>query len=58
MSELLSGQESSQRDRIAALMDDVLVAEVAPFVSRLNAMQRSSLLAQMHEMTMKQRRTA
>ena len=35
---------------IAALMDDVFVAQVAPFVSRLSPMQMASVLAQVHDM--------
>jgi transcriptional regulator with XRE-family HTH domain len=54
--EILDATESPRRGEIAALMNDGFVAEVAPFVSRLSATQRSGILAQMHEMTMRQRR--
>jgi transcriptional regulator with XRE-family HTH domain len=53
---MLSGQESSRRDTIAALMNDPFVAEVAGFTSRLNAMQMSSVLAQVHDMAARQQR--
>lgn len=56
--ELLADQEQSRSSRIEQLAADPFVAQVAPFVSRLSAMQRSSVLAQIHEMAMKQRRTA
>ena len=57
--ELLDGQESCRRDRVAALMDDAFVAEVAPFVSRLNAMQMSGIVLAVQEMAArKQRRSA
>jgi transcriptional regulator with XRE-family HTH domain len=54
--ELFSGEESSRRDTIAALMCDPFVAAVAAFVSRLNAVQMSSVLAAAHDMTMRQQR--
>ncbi len=54
--ELLDAKESSRRGTIAALMDDVFVAQVAPFVSRLSPMQMASVLAQVHDMAARQQR--
>lgn len=56
--ELLDAKESSRRGTIAALMDDVFVAQVAPFVSRLSPMQMASVLAQVHDMAARQQRLA
>jgi hypothetical protein len=39
-------------------MQDQFIAELLPFVSQLNGMQLSSVLAQVRDLTMRPRRTA
>jgi transcriptional regulator with XRE-family HTH domain len=56
--ELLSGGERSRAEETAELMKDPFVAEMAPFLSQLNGMQMSSILAQVRDLTVRPRRTA
>jgi transcriptional regulator with XRE-family HTH domain len=56
--ELLSGGERSRQEEIRELMEDQFVAEILPFVSQLNGMQMSSILAQVRDLTVRPRRTA
>src|SRR5215471_7332944 len=56
--DLLSGGERSRQEEVRELMEDQFVAEVLPFVSQLNGMQMSSILAQVRDLTMRPRRTA
>jgi len=44
------------RSEIAALAGDPFVAEVAPFIFSLDAMQRSSLMMQMRDLATRPRR--
>jgi transcriptional regulator with XRE-family HTH domain len=55
---LLSGGERSRQEEIRELMEDTFVSEVLPFVSQLNGMQMSSILAQVRDLTVRPRRTA
>ena len=55
---LLSGGERSRQEEVRELMEDQFVAEVLPFVSQLNGMQMSSILAQVRDLTVRPRRTA
>jgi len=55
VADLLSDQESARSSRIEQLAADPFVAQIAPFVPRLSAMQMSSVLAQMHDMARRQR---
>src|SRR6184192_3359884 len=56
--DLLSGGERNRQEEIRELMEDQFVAELLPFVSQLNGMQLSSVLAQVRDLTLRPRRTA
>ncbi len=56
--DLLSGGERSRQEEIRELMQDQFIAELLPFVSQLNGMQLSSVLAQVRDLTLRPRRTA
>src|SRR5689334_11015008 len=56
--DLLSGGERTRQEEIAELIKDPFVAEMLPFVSDLNGMQMSSILAQVRDLVMRPRRTA
>jgi len=56
--ELLSGSERSRQEEIRELIQDQFVAEMLPFVSQLNGMQMSSVLAQVRDLTVRPRRSA
>ena len=56
--DLLSGSERSRQEEVRELMQDQFIAELLPFVSQLNGMQMSSVLAQVRDLTMRPRRTA
>jgi hypothetical protein len=43
---------------VRELMEDQFVAEVLPYLSQLNGMQMSSILAQVRDLTVRPRRTA
>jgi transcriptional regulator with XRE-family HTH domain len=55
---LLSGGERDRQEEVRELMDDSFVSEVLPYVSQLNGMQMSSILAQVRDLTVRPRRTA
>lgn len=55
--DLLSGSTPRQSE-IEELMQDEFIAELVPFVSKLNGMQQSSILAQVRDMTLRPRRTS
>jgi len=56
--ELLRSSCPSREREIRELMQDEFIAELAPYVSKLDAMQRSTVLTQMRELTMHPRRSA
>ena len=56
--DLLSGGERDRHEEVRELMEDQFVAEILPFVSQLNGMQMSSILAQVRDLTIRPRRTA
>jgi transcriptional regulator with XRE-family HTH domain len=56
--DLLSGGERNRQEEIGELIKDQFIAEMLPFVSQLNGMQMSSILAQVRDLTMRPRRTA
>lgn len=56
--DLLSGGERSRQEEIAELIKDQFVSELLPFISQLNGMQMSSVLAQVRDLTLRPRRTA
>jgi transcriptional regulator with XRE-family HTH domain len=56
--DLLSGGERNRQEEIRDLMKDQFIAEFVPFVSQLNGMQMSSVLAQVRDLTLRPRRSA
>lgn len=56
--ELLSGGERSRQEEVRELTQDPFVAEIMPFLSQLNGMQMSSILAQVRDLTIRPRRSA
>jgi transcriptional regulator with XRE-family HTH domain len=56
--DLLSGGERGRQEEVRELMDDSFIADVLPYVSQLNGMQMSSILAQVRDLTVRPRRTA
>jgi len=56
--DLLSGGERSRQEEIGELIKDQFVADLLPFVSQLNGMQMSSVLAQVRDLTLRPRRSA
>lgn len=55
---LLQASCGTRQNDVAELMADEFIAELLPYVSKLDAMQRSSFLAQVRDLTMNPRRTA
>lgn len=58
MADLLKGSNRTLEDEIVDLMQDDFVSQVAPFLKQLDAMQRSSLLSQVRELSVRPRRSA
>ena len=58
MPDLLSGGERNRQEEVRELMEDQFVAEVLPYLSQLNGMQMSSILAQVRDLTVRPRRSA
>jgi len=56
--DLLSGGDRARQDEIAELMRDDFVAQLVPFLSTLDAMQKSTVLAQVRDLTLRPRRHA
>jgi transcriptional regulator with XRE-family HTH domain len=56
--ELLSGGEKNRQEEIRELMSDPFIADILPFVTQLNGMHMSSILAQVRDLTVRPRRTA
>ncbi len=56
--DLLKGYSRTLEDEIAELMEDGFIAELVPMLSSLDQMQRSSLLTQMRELSIRPRRSA
>jgi transcriptional regulator with XRE-family HTH domain len=56
--DLLSGGERNRQEEIAELMKDQFIAELLPFISQLNGLQMSSVLAQIRDLTLRPRRSA
>ena len=53
-----STYNAARQAEIVALMADEFIAELAPVITKLDAMQRSSLLTQVRELTLRPRRSA
>ena len=56
--DLLSGGERNRQEEIRELTQDPFIAEMLPFISELNGMQMSSVLAQVRDLTIRPRRSA
>jgi len=56
--DLLSGGERNRQEEINELMKDQFIADLLPFVTQLNGMQMSSVLAQVRDLTLRPRRSA
>ncbi len=56
--DLLSGGERNRQEEIRELMEDQFVAEILPYLSQLNGMQMTSILAQVRDLTIRPRRSA
>ena len=56
--DLLSGGERSRQEEVRDLMKDSFIAELLPWVGQLNGMQMSSVLTQVRDLTLHQRRSA
>ncbi|HZR28995.1 MAG TPA: helix-turn-helix transcriptional regulator [Terriglobales bacterium] len=56
--DLLNGGKRTQQDEIRELLADPFIAELVPYVSKLNAMQCSSILGQIRDMTTRPRRSS
>jgi transcriptional regulator with XRE-family HTH domain len=56
--DLLTGGERNRQEEIRDLVQDQFVAEILPFLTQLNGMQMSSILAQVRDLTVRPRRTA
>jgi transcriptional regulator with XRE-family HTH domain len=58
VADLLKGTSRTLDDEIDDLMRDDFIAQVMPFLDKLDAMQRSTLLVQVRDLSLHPRRTA
>lgn len=58
MADLLKGSNRTLDDEIADLMRDDFISQILPHFQQLDAMQRSNLLSQMRELSIRPRRSA
>ena len=58
MCNLLHDARNRQHDESLSILDDPFLAEIAPLISKLDALQRSMFLNQVRDMAMGRRRTA
>lgn len=58
VADLLKGSSRTLDDEIDDLMRDDFIAQVMPFLDKLDAMQRSTLLVQVRDLSLHPRRTA
>jgi transcriptional regulator with XRE-family HTH domain len=56
--DLLRGATRTVEDEIEDLMKDEFIAELVPLMAKLDSMQRSSLMAQMRDLSIHPRRSA
>jgi transcriptional regulator with XRE-family HTH domain len=56
--DLLTGGERNRQEEVRELLEDQFVSEILPFISQLNGMQMSSILAQVRDLTVRPRRSA
>jgi transcriptional regulator with XRE-family HTH domain len=57
VADLLKGSGRTREDEITELMQDDFIAELMPLLSRLDSMQRSTLLAQVRDLSLHPRRS-
>ena len=57
MADLLKGSGRTLDDEIADLLQDDFLAQVMPYVKQLDAMQRSTLLSQVRDLSIRPRRS-
>jgi hypothetical protein len=58
VADLLKGSNRTLEDEIADLMHDEFIAELVPYLDKLDVMQKSTVLSQVREMSVRPRRTA
>jgi transcriptional regulator with XRE-family HTH domain len=58
MCNLLHDARNRQHDESFSILDDPFLSEIAPLISKLDALQRSMFLNQVRDMAMGRRRTA
>jgi transcriptional regulator with XRE-family HTH domain len=56
--DLLSGGERNRQEEIRDLMKDQFISDLMPWVTQMNGMQLSSVLAQVRDLTLRPRRSA
>jgi transcriptional regulator with XRE-family HTH domain len=56
--DLLKGSGRTLEDEIAELMQDGFIAQITPFLANLDSMQRTSLLSQVRDLSIRPRRSA
>jgi len=56
--DLLSGGERNRQEEIRELMEDQFIADILPYLAKLNGMQMSSILVQVRDLTVRPRRSA
>jgi transcriptional regulator with XRE-family HTH domain len=56
--DLLNGGNRTREEEIRELVADDFIAQLVPFVSKLNGMQWSSVLGQVRDLTVRPRRTS
>lgn len=57
MADLLKGSTRTLEDEIGDLMQDQFMSELVPYIKQLDPMQRSTLLSQMRELSIRPRRS-
>lgn len=58
VADLLKGSGRTMEDEISELMQDDFIAEVVPLLSKLDSLQRSTLLTQVRDLSIRPRRSA
>jgi transcriptional regulator with XRE-family HTH domain len=56
--DLLSGGDTARQDEMRNLMADDFIAQLLPYVVRLDAMQRATIVSQVRDLTIRPRRHA
>jgi len=58
MADLLNSNNKTQEDEITALMEDDFISQLIPYLDKLDRMQRSSLLSQVRDLSVRPRRSS